>query len=108
MHSVLNPDSFIFRVARRATHPHQLVLEIMTETGVIGVIGYLLFFTLILKEAMKLFREKNYDALPWIFPVIIAVFPFSVYMAFYGNYIASLIWVLIALSFTSKTREHDI
>ncbi|MCK5499338.1 MAG: O-antigen ligase family protein [Gammaproteobacteria bacterium] len=97
-------DYIISRVARRATHPHQIVLEIMTETGVIGVIGYLLFLILILKEAMKLFRDQNYDALPDSFPVIIAVFPISTYMAFYGNYIASLIWVLITLSFTSNQR----
>ena len=99
-------EYFISKVASRSTHPHQILLEIMTETGMIGVIGYLLFFTLILKEAMKLIREKNYDALPWIFPVIIAVFPLNMYKAFYGNYTATLIWVLITLSFTSKTREH--
>ena len=104
----INSDDeyFISKVASRSTHPHQILLEIMTETGMIGVIGYLLFFTLILKEAMKLIREKNYDALPWIFPVIIAVFPLNMYKAFYGNYTATLIWVLITLSFTSKTREH--
>ena len=104
----INSDDeyFISTVASRSTHPHQILLEIMTETGMIGVIGYLLFFTLILKEAMKLIREKNYDALPWIFPVIIAVFPLNMYKAFYGNYTATLIWVLITLSFTSKTREH--
>ena len=78
----------------------------MTETGIIGVIGYLLFFILILKEAMRLIRAKNYDALPWVFPVIIAVFPINMYKAFYGHYTATLIWVLIALSFTSKTSEH--
>jgi len=100
-------EYFISTVAHRSTHPHQILLEIMTETGIIGVIGYLLFFILILKEAMKLIREKNYDALPWIFPVIIAVFPINMYKAFYGNYTASLIWVLIALSFTSKAREHS-
>jgi len=99
-------DYFISQVARSSTHPHQIVLEIMTETGIIGVIGYLIFFILILKEAMKLIRENDFDAIPWVFPVIIAVFPFSMYMAFYGNYIASLTWVLIALSFTSKTMEH--
>jgi len=99
-------EYYISEVARGSTHPHQFVLEIMTETGVIGVIGYLLFFFLILKEVMKLIREKNYDALPWIFPVIIAVSPFNMYKAFYGNYTASLIWVLITLSFTSKTSEH--
>jgi len=97
---------YISEVARGSTHPHQIVLEIMTETGVIGVIGYLLFFFLILKQAMKLIREKNYDALPWIFPAIIAVFPINMYKAFYGHYTASLIWVLVMLSFTSKTREH--
>ena len=97
-------EYFISRVARSATHPHQIVLEIMTETGMIGVIGYLLFFMMILKEAMRLFRENNFDAIPWFSPVIIAVSPFSMYMAFYGTYIASLIWLLIALSFTSKNR----
>ena len=97
---------YISEVARGSTHPHQILLEILTETGIIGVIGYLLFCILILKEAMKLIRGKNYDALPWIFPVIIAVFPINMYKAFYGHYTATLIWVLIALSFTSKTIEH--
>jgi len=97
---------YISEVASSSTHPHQIVLEILTETGIIGVIGYLIFFILILKGAMKLIREKNYDALPWIFPVIIAVFPINMYKAFYGHYTATLIWVLIVLSFTSKTREH--
>jgi len=97
---------YISVVADGSTHPHQILLEILTETGVIGVIGYLLFFILILKEAMMLIRVKNYDALPWVFPVIIAVFPINMYKAFYGHYTASLIWVLITLSFTSKTREH--
>jgi len=99
---------YISEVASSSTHPHQIFLEILTETGVIGVIGYILFFILILKEATKLIREKNYNALPWIFPLIIAVFPINMYKAFYGHYTASLIWVLIALSFTSKTREHGI
>jgi len=102
-----NDEYFISIEARHSTHPHQIVLEIMTETGIIGVIGYLLFFILILKEAMKLIKAKNYDALPWIFPVIIAVFPINMHKAFYGNYTASLIWVLIALSFTSKAREYS-
>lgn len=102
----IDDEYFISVVARRATHPHQIVLEIMTETGIIGVIGYLLFFILILKEAMRLIKAKNYNALPWVFPVIIAVFPINMHKAFYGSYSASLIWVLIALSFTSKTREH--
>ena len=98
---------YISEVARGATHPHQIVLEILTETGVIGVIGYLLFCILILKETVILFKAGNYNALPWIFPVIIAVFPINMYKAFYGHYTATLIWVLITLSFTSKTREHE-
>jgi len=60
----IDDEYYISVVARRATHPHQIVLEIMTETGIIGVIGYLLFFILILKEAMRLIKAKNYNALP--------------------------------------------
>jgi len=97
---------YISEVAHGSTHPHQIVLEVMTETGMIGVVGYLIFFILILKGAIMLSKAGNYNALPWIFPVIIAVFPINMYKAFYGNYTASLIWVLIALSFTSNTREH--
>lgn len=99
-------EYFISRVAHSSTHPHQIVLEILTETGVIGVIGYIIFLILILKEAMKLIRSNNFEDLPWVFPGIIAVFPINMHMAFYGNYMASLIWVLITLSFTSKTREY--
>ena len=99
-------EYFISEVARVSTHPHQIVLEIMTETGIIGVIGYLLFFILILKEAMKLIKAQNYDALPWVFPVIIAVFPINMHMAFYSNFMASLVWMLIALSFVPKSREY--
>jgi len=98
-------EYIISSVARHSTHPHQIVLEVMTETGMIGIIGYLLFFILILKEAMNFLREKNYGALIWIFPVIIAVFPVNMYKAFYGNYTATLIWVLIALSFALKSRD---
>jgi len=103
---ISDDEYFISDAARSSTHPHQILLEIMTETGMLGIIGYLLFFTLILKAAIKLIKEKNYDALPWLFPVIIAVFPINMHKAFYGQYTATLIWVLIALSFTSKTREH--
>ena len=105
---ISDDDYFISRMARRATHPHQIVLEIMTETGIIGVTGYLLFFILILKEAVKLLRVKNYESLPWVFPVIIAVFPLNMHMAFYGNFLGSLIWVLITLSFMSIKGNTNI
>jgi len=46
-------DYFISKETRGSTHPHQIVLEIMTETGIIGVAGYLLFFYIDI--------ERSYD-----------------------------------------------
>jgi len=56
---VTDDKYYISEVAHGSTHPHQIVLEILTETGIIGVIGYLIFFILILKGVMKLIREMT-------------------------------------------------
>jgi len=86
---------FISEVAHGSTHPHQIVLEVMTETGIIGVIGYLMFFILILTGAIMLSKAGNYNALPWIFPVIIVVLPFNMHMSTFFHIKNQRTWTLI-------------
>jgi len=89
------------------THPHMLLLEILVETGAIGLIGYLLLIYLLIKDIYM--RGKLKSELHFLLPVLVALFPLNAHMAFYGSIWSSMIWLLIALYFArSKLNIHDI
>jgi len=81
------------------TQPHIIILEILAETGLIGFLGYLLALSLII----KLFRNGNNKKIvfPFFIPVVVAMFPFNTHMAFYGSIWSSMVWLLLALYFSS-------
>jgi len=81
------------------THPHLLILEIMAETGVIGLLGYFILFYLLIKGALN--RKKLKNEFPFLLPVLVAIFPFNAHMAFYGSIWSSMIWWLIAVYFSN-------
>lgn len=81
------------------THPHLLILEIMAETGGLGVLGYLIVFYLLINGALR--RKSLIKEFPFLLPVLIALFPFNAHMAFYGSIWSSMIWWLIAIYFSN-------
>lgn len=85
--------------ASTVAHPHQLILEVATETGVIGILGLAVFAFLFYQHIKK---HNLFIALfPWVLTIIVAVFPINSHMAFYGSYWSSMIWWLMALSFAA-------
>lgn len=98
---------FISEVEKRSTHPHQIMLEIMVETGAIGLIGYLMILILIIKQIWPMGGNDYNQSFPWGLSAFIAIFPINMYKAFYGNFTASLIWILIALSFTQQSADFN-
>ncbi|MCZ6803403.1 MAG: O-antigen ligase family protein [Proteobacteria bacterium] len=90
-----SPDNFY----KSQTHPHLLTFEIMAETGGIGLLGYIVLFYLLIKGALSRRRYKN--ELPFLLPVLVALFPFNAHMAFYGSIWSSMIWWLMAVYFSS-------
>ena len=86
-------DWWIRHGATGQTHPHQTTLEIAAETGVIGIIGYLLFWI-----ALYLYYHRpdiDHTEIPWAIAITVAMFPLNPHMEFYGSYWASLYWWLI-------------
>ena len=81
------------------THPHLLLLEIMAETGGIGLLGYLILCYLLIKNAIN--RKKIKNEFPFLLPVLVAIFPFNAHMAFYGSIWSSVVWWLMAVYFSS-------
>jgi hypothetical protein len=87
------------------THPHMFLLEVMSETGVIGLTGLIIFFWLF----YKVYMANQYSGLifPWALSVVIISFPFSPHMAFYGSYWSSIIWLLLILTFMAMNSYSD-
>ena len=43
------------------THPHNILLQILSETGAIGFIFYLIMIIFVIKELFKIYRIKHFD-----------------------------------------------
>ena len=80
-----------------AKSPHMQLLEIATETGVIGLAGYVGLLLVLSMRLRSLDRKSFGDVWPYALTVIVALFPFSGHLGFYGVFSAGFIWFAIAL-----------
>ncbi len=84
------------------THPHQFVLEIMAETGVVGISGYLLVWSILFAV---LRRRSSRTLWPFMLALVVALFPLNAHMAFYGSYWSALVWWLMGIVFAIAGRN---
>lgn len=91
-------DNIFLRDGRDGqTHPHQLVLEVAAETGVIGLAGLAAFWWLLLTRGWRRLRDSP-ARMPWFLCAVVAWLPLNAHLAFYGSYWSSVSWwVLLAL-----------
>ena len=89
-----NRLNYLFSKNLPPTHPHLLILEILAEAGVIGLVGFLLLFYLLIKSIR--YTANSFNGFVFLVPVVVAIFPFNAHMAFYGSVWSSMIWLLIA------------
>lgn len=83
------------------THPHLMLLEVLIETGVIGLSAYLLLL-IILARAMWRRRTDDSIAATYLMVALVAVFPLNAHLAFYGSYWSNLVWIALALGCVSN------
>lgn len=88
------------------THPHQTTLEILVETGSIGVIGFGIFLTLMLRRVWLATRAGNTYAVPLGLSVLVVTMPINSGLAFYGSVLSALTWWLIALYCATLQMDH--
>ena len=98
---ISNSDRFshLFSQNLPPTHPHLLLLEVLVETGVIGLAGFLSLFYFLIKSTRKI-KNISYEFV-FLIPVLVSLFPFNSHMAFYGSVWSSMIWLLMAIYFSS-------
>ena len=82
---------------RGAKHAHNLVLEVMADTGTIGLLG--LFFSLLLmfRYWVGMRPAQRQEAFPYLLALVLVLFPVNSHFAIYGTYLSSLIWILVGL-----------
>lgn len=84
------------------SQPHIIILEVLAETGLIGLLGYFIAIFYIFNLLLKTKDKKT--LIPYFIPVIVAMFPINTHMAFYGSIWSSMTWLLLALYFSIVKR----
>jgi hypothetical protein len=90
-------DDFFTRKGETALHAHQLVLEVLSETGVLGLLLWLLGALLAWRAwtwAPPAARER---ARTPALALGVTVFPFNTHLAFYSNFWGGVFLLLLAL-----------
>lgn len=78
-----------------AGHPHLFFLEVAAETGGIGIMAYLAFLAIIIRQIKATLKTVNEQAIPWGLAALIAAFPLSSTMSFYASFSSCLMWFLV-------------
>jgi O-antigen ligase len=87
-----------------ATHAHNIVLEVMADTGGIGLAGLLIGFVLAWRAWRGMLPANQQEAFPYVLALVLILFPLNSHFAIYGTYTSSLIWVLMGLAAAAWRR----
>ncbi len=87
-----------------ATHAHNIVLEVMADTGGIGLAGLIIGFVLAWRAWRGMLPANQQEAFPYVLALVLILFPLNSHFAIYGTYTSSLIWVLIGLAAAAWRR----
>ena len=80
-----------------AFYSHQILLEVTTETGLIGLAGLGLFYLLLVRSWRLASQERRIQSLPFAMGLLAWIFPFNTHPSFYTAQWSVLIWLMIAL-----------
>ena len=80
-----------------ACHPHQIVLEVLDDTGTIGLALWLAGVAVALRAWWRSGPEARARAAPAGLALFVMVFPFNTHLAFYSAWWGLLFWWLLAL-----------
>ena len=94
---------------RCSTHPHNIILEFLSELGVIGTLLFLIFFIyLLLKNVLLYLKNNNIFLLGLIIVPVFFYFPVLPRGSFFTNWNAIIFWTTISLliSFTNIKKNN--
>lgn len=90
------------------TQPHQIVLEFMTDTGSIGLIGYLagLWILFMIWRPIATHQETSLGT-GYLISLMAVLFPINSHLSFFSSNWAQVIWFLTALTISSLMVQNN-
>lgn len=80
-----------------ASHPHQLLLEVAAEMGLIGLLGLFAAWGLIVKTWRQANATQRAEMLPYGLVLLAIFFPINSHLAAYSSSWGQVVWFAIAL-----------
>jgi oligosaccharide repeat unit polymerase len=83
---------------RGSNHPHELYYEFLSETGIFGLICFLIFILSSLIFSIKNYlKKKNIYQLSGIIIVLVSILPVIPIGSFFATYTSSIFWINYAI-----------
>ena len=80
-----------------ASHPHQIFLEILAETGLIGLALWAFAVVVLIRAWRNASPEQRARAWPYGCALLVLTFPINTHTALYSSFWAGVVWWLVAL-----------
>lgn len=90
---------------RGATHAHNIVLEVMADTGTIGLAGLIVAFVLVWRYWRSMPPDSRTESFPYALALVLVLFPLNTHFSIYGTYVSSLVWFLAGLWGAAARRD---
>lgn len=87
-------------------YAHQLLLEVGSETGIIGLTALLIFFVLLIRVGQRQMFDASIGWSAWL-GAFAWMFPLNTHTALYSAYWSLLIWWLLALGVSQIRLKED-
>ena len=93
---------------RCSTHPHNFVLEVLSELGIVGFIFLLVFFFLVIHRFFKIYlKYKSNFLISLILVFFFIYFPLVPRGSFFTNFNANIFWIITAIMYTFNYSKQD-
>lgn len=80
-----------------ALHAHQIVLEVLSETGLVGLLFWLIGAAMAWRAWRYAGRRARERARPAMLALVVTVFPFNTHLAAYSTFWGGVVLLLVAL-----------
>ena len=95
----------IYDLDNWATHPHQTHFEVLSETGIVGYLSFIMIFMIAISISFKKYlKSKNIYLLSGLIFVVTSLIPILPSGSFFTTYSATIFWINFAvmISFYKK------
>lgn len=78
-------------------HSHNLILEVLSDTGLLGLLGLLLATRIMYRLWRQADAASRQSMLPFALALVLLMLPFNSHFSHYGTFLSSVSWWLLGL-----------